>query len=317
METETIRPKTTPKDFFLYLATAVTLYISAGSLVALLFEIINSVFEDPLASVYRGGFYSGAIRFAVASLVIVFPLYLFLSWLIRKSIVAEPERARIAVRKWLIFLTLFVAGGFMVGDLIALINTFLGGEITVRFILKVCALLIIAGAVFAYYLHDLRRTERGDMRVRVSFIWIAAVAVLAAIVGGFLVMGSPASQRAFRFDQERINHLQQIQWGVVNYWQSKGEIPTSLSELEDPITGFRVPIDPQTSTSYRYEVTDAHAFTLCATFALASSPEQSSVYPKYAPNGLGYGIEENWTHEAGEHCFTRTIDPDRFPVRPL
>jgi hypothetical protein len=31
------------------------------------------------------------------------------------------------------------------------------------------------------------------------------------------------------------------------------------------------------------------------------------------------GIDENWQHEAGATCFTRTIDPERYPVfeKPL
>lgn len=312
MNNDTTTPRTTPKDFFLYLAAAITLYISAGSLLALLFHIIDTALPDALNPSY-GGIYAGGIRFAIASLVIIFPLYLFLSWFIRKGIVANAEKAHIAIRKWFIYFTLFIAGAAMVGDLIALINTFLGGEITSRFILKVLAMLVVAGTVFWYYLYDLRRTDRGDMRVRTSFVWIAALCVLAAIVGGFVVAGSPMTARSLRFDQERVMHLQNIQWEVVNYWQSKGKIPSALSDLEDSITGFRAPSDPQTGASYTYTVTGARAFTLCATFSLASSPEETRAYPKYAPE---FGMEENWAHEAGEHCFDRTIDPDRFPPLP-
>ena len=25
---------------------------------------------------------------------------------------------------------------------------------------------------------------------------------------------------------------------------------------------------------------------------------------------------ENWQHAAGKHCFSRTIDPELYPVRP-
>ena len=53
-----------------------TLYWSAGALIALLFRIIDTVFKDRLD--YYLDPYSSGIRFALASLIVVFPLSLFL-----------------------------------------------------------------------------------------------------------------------------------------------------------------------------------------------------------------------------------------------
>ena len=46
------------------------------------------------------------------------------------------------------------------GDLITLVYNVLGGELTVRFVLKVITVAAIASTVFGYYLWDLRREER-------------------------------------------------------------------------------------------------------------------------------------------------------------
>ena len=65
-----------------------------------------------------------------------------------------------AVRRWLTYLTLFVAAAVLVGDMIALVYNLLGGELTLRFVLKVLVAAVIAGTIFGYYLMDLRREEK-------------------------------------------------------------------------------------------------------------------------------------------------------------
>jgi hypothetical protein len=50
----------------------------------------------------------------------------------------------------------------LLGDLIALVYNLLGGDLTARFVLKVLTIGVIAGAVFAYYLTDLRGDDRDD-----------------------------------------------------------------------------------------------------------------------------------------------------------
>ena len=49
---------------------------------------------------------------------------------------------------------------FLIGDFTALIYNFLGGEITVRFILKALTVGVLAGSIFGYYLRELQVEER-------------------------------------------------------------------------------------------------------------------------------------------------------------
>jgi hypothetical protein len=48
----------------------------------------------------------------------------------------------------LVYLSLLVGGGVLLGDLVAIILAFLNGEITTRFILKAGVLLVVVGAAF-------------------------------------------------------------------------------------------------------------------------------------------------------------------------
>src|SRR3989344_4642503 len=83
----------TPKDFFLNLGIVVTLYTSAITFLTLLFEIIDRVFPDALSQgYYTYGYYSSGIRFAIASLVIMFPLCIIISIFNNKEAQIVPEK---------------------------------------------------------------------------------------------------------------------------------------------------------------------------------------------------------------------------------
>ncbi len=311
------KPRTTPKDFFVYLGTAISLYVSAGSLLSLLFSIIEKRFTDVLdvSTYYYGGYgyYAGnGATFAIASLIIVVPIYLFLSYFIRKDILADNEKRGLAIRKWFVWFTLFAAGITVAGDLVALLYTFLQGEVTVRFILKVAAVLIVAGGVFSYYFYDLRRDA--SSKPNKLFVSLAGLFILLAIVCGFMTFGSPAAQRDMRLDSQREMHLSDIQWQVLNHWQTQEKLPATLVELNDEFGGYTPPVDPETGAAYEYTVTAPLSFELCATFARASSVKSQD--PKMMPIDASYyggGLDPRFQHEAGRTCFARTIDPVKYP----
>ncbi len=135
------------------------------------------------------------------------------------------------------------------------------------------------------------------------------ISVSRAIVSGFLIVGSPTKQRNLRFDGERASDLQNIQYQIVTYWQQKQKLPTSLTEIVNPISGNYVPTDPENKTSYGYTIKGDKSFELCATFTLKMQDTSSMTYPAYPDNAQNH----NWTHNAGRTCFARTIDVQIYP----
>lgn len=303
--------KVTPKDFFLHLGSAVGLYVSAISLINLLFSVIAYAFPDNLD--YYVDPYSSAVRWGIAILIIFFPLFVWITSLVNKGLDANPEKRGIWLRKWLAYLTLFVAGITVAVDLVVLVNTFLGGEITTRFFLKVLTVFVVAGVVFWYYINDVRR-DSGKVGVSGKTFAIGASAIiLLSLVAGFFVMGSPATARDMKFDERRVSDLANIQWQLVNYWQQTENLPDSLDTIEDPISGYVIPQDPDTGEAYEYRKTGMKSFTLCATFSLPSfAPDERYAYITKPAGPMGES-NENWQHEAGKKCFERTIDPQLYP----
>ncbi len=306
------KQKTSPKDFFLHLGALVTMYISIWAILSLLFEVINYSFPDAVA-MYSDP-YSTAMRLAIASLIIIFPIFVTLSWLIVKDIKLSPDKKDLGIKKWLGYFTLFIAGLAVTIDLIVLLNTFLNGEITTRFVLKVLSVLVVAGAVFFYYIYDIRKGWEENKKGLQMFASISAILVLGSVVWGFVVMGSPTTARNMRFDDRRTSDLQTIQWQVVNYWQLKNALPKTLSDLNDPISNFVVPTDPETNSPYSYKTTGTLAFNICANFSLKSASNVNNRYAKPYPVSEISG-NENWNHGVGETCFDRTIDPKLYPPR--
>ncbi len=303
----TQRPKVTPKDFFLWLGAMVTLYWSATALILLIHEYIEVLFPDVATSTYYFDPYSGTIRFAIASLVVVFPLYVWLMRLLHSDIRKIPEKKELWVRRWLVYLTLFVAGLTIAVDLIAVIYTFLEGDLTTRFLLKALTILVVLGGGFYYYLHELKGTWEKREKESKMIGAVVSLVVLASIVGGFFIIGSPFEERLLKIDERKVSDLQTIQYQMVTYYQQKEVLPTTLQDLADPLSGFIIPMDPETGEAYTYEATGEHSFNLCAMFNAPSRELPGVTRP------AGDMFNENWKHPAGEACFERTIDPDRYP----
>jgi hypothetical protein len=149
------------RDAFLYLVTYAALYASSIALGALTFGIVDHYFPDPVYAQYQGGYESEGLRWNIATLIVAFPLYLGLTRMHLRSYATDPERRTSAVRRWLTYLTLFVAATVILGTLIALVGGVLGGELAVRFLLKTGTVLALSGAVFVYYLWEMKTADRG------------------------------------------------------------------------------------------------------------------------------------------------------------
>ncbi len=154
------RPYLSAREAFIYLVLFGTLYASAYNLGSLVFDFINRAFPD--ASQTFEGFeqYSRqSIRWSISWLIVAFPVFMYLSWLTEREISRDPMKRGSKVRRWLTYLTLFSAACALIGDFTTLVYNALGGELTVRFVLKVLTVALISGTAFVYYLNDLRQDE--------------------------------------------------------------------------------------------------------------------------------------------------------------
>ena len=304
--------KNTPRDVFLHLLSTITLYWSAVSFITLLWQFINHFLPDQNNYYIQNQYYLETMRFAIASLIIVFPVYILVSWYLNRNYLRNLEIRDMKLRKWLIYFTLFVAALVIIGDLVSVILNFLGGETTLKFILKAFSVIFVAGAIFSYYLDDVKR-DRPSGKVR-YFVWTVCAVVAISVIGSFFIIGSPKETRLRQNDEMTIGNLENIQSQIVNYWQKKEKLPESLNDLIDPISGFIVPTEPK-GANYEYIIKDEVnlKFELCAVFNKEGTA-QAGVYSKY-PDTVPVSVNvQNWDHPAGKVCFERQIDKELYPV---
>lgn len=154
------KPYLSAREAFMYLLLFLTLYLSSISFGTLIFQYVNIWLPDALQPSYLMNDTMDAIRMSTSMLIVSFPVFMFMSWLMAKGIEKDPDKRSSRIRKWLTYITLFIAAGVIIGDLVTLVYNLLRGELTLRFDLKILTILVIAGTIFGYYLWDLRKEEQ-------------------------------------------------------------------------------------------------------------------------------------------------------------
>lgn len=142
------------RDAFVYLLSFVTLGIWTQALGEIGFVLINHVLPDPLS---RSSDSSFQVAFCLARLLVAYPLYLLLMRKILKELSVYREKTYSGVRKWLTYVALLVVALVGIGTLMAFLTSFLRGELTARFLLKVLVILAIDGTVLVYYYQWIQR----------------------------------------------------------------------------------------------------------------------------------------------------------------
>ena len=296
------------RDAFLYLLSFSTLATWSSALGSLLFQFINCWFPDPVTrdSVYN---LRTAVTWQMASLAVAFPIFLLVMRVIFREAQDGPERLQSGVRKWLTYIALLLTAGAMICDLIWFFDYFLTGELTSRFVLKALTVMLICGAIFAYYLGSLRWDRHRDVaqaRNRNLLFGIgAAVIVAVSFCVGLGVAGMPAEQRHIEADRRRVQDLRGTAYGVYSWHKraaaegSSTPLPSALSALVGKGIHLSQAIDPETKISYEYHVKAGTAYELCATFSDAEDPDRAPV-------------TQFWHHGKGRTCFS--LDASQPPV---
>jgi len=309
----------TTLEVVLNLFSFILLGIVAFAVGTLYFEVIDKYFPDAVAdgsSYYYGGsrVSTDAVHYSIAAIVIGFPLFFFVMRFWFRKFREDAGKIESRLTTWVTYLVLLVAAVTIVGDLIATLFTFLQGELSARFFLKAITILGIAGGIFGFYFLERKRVQyKKNISRHVFRIYAGVVAIilLIGIILGFVVTGSPKTERMRTLDAQREQHLSNLSTCIDRYAREYKQLPKSLDDLETASQRYRacsVPNDPETSEQYEYRVITASerrgtvregVYELCATFALASDDAVTSRASYYG----GYGNEDVWhQHGAGREC---------------
>jgi len=149
------KPEFRVRETILYITMFIMLYLSSYHLGSLFFQFVNLTFPDASYTDY-GEIIAHNIRLNMSALLVAFPVFLLVAVKIAKHIKLEPLQRASPVRIWLTYLTLAIATCVLAGNFIALLDSFLTGELSIAFVLKVLIVAGIAGGLFSYYLWLIR-----------------------------------------------------------------------------------------------------------------------------------------------------------------
>jgi len=163
-------------------------------------------------------------------------------------------------------------------------------------ILKTLVILVIAGGIFGYYLYELVRKDfaRRSAASLVAMI-LVIIAALASVIGGFMIIDSPARAHALKFDTQRVDNLSSLSSMIYAYYSDNKKLPSDLSA--SPFNNFH---DPETNQSYEYRAVSNDQYELCATFSLAADNSNQNYY-------MQVGGDNWYYHGAGRQCFTKSV----------
>lgn len=329
ISTSTVAPqnnKLRPNYFFLNIGMVICLFTVVIAYINLVFETLDRAFPDTLNALYQYGYNSytyDGIRTSLAIVLIFFPIYILVSMYWKKE--KELSKSDFILRKWIIYFILFFVFLTATIDLVTLVKYFISGEITIRFILKVLVILIVVALLYIYYHAELKRNILESNNKKKYLLIFATILVLLGIAYTFNVIGSPASQRALRFDQKKLEDLQSIQSQIISYWQQKQKLPETINDLVDPLQSWQViPKDPdfQKGINYEYIKKGEQSFELCAVFKkpIPEEWQESNIYLPMYKTDVGGSVpisgglqNESWKHDVGRTCFSRTVDKERYP----
>ena len=281
----------TAKNFALQLGSLVSLYVSIGALIALLFGMITVQYPDVAQGYWEVDSATSSIRFSIALLVVFFPTYLILTRLV--NLIRRTEHGvYLTLTKWLIYISLLIGGAILLGDLVFVLNSFLNGELTTRFVLKALAFFVVVGTGFVYYLFDARGYWQTHEKQSIQYGAIVTIAVITSLIFGFMNIQAPAEVREMKIDSIQLMDLQNIQSRIEEAYSITGKLPVSTDIL---FVGIESPKASEGREAYTYTVTSPTTFELCAEFAYPSSKSEQMQYTQPMPQeGMIMKNPYNW-----------------------
>lgn len=289
------------KYAFFYMLSLVALIFIAIPSGMIIFQIINKKIIDVISQ-NSAMFSSDQLKFAISALVISAPIYYLTMRQILKNLFSGALQKDAGVRKWLTYFILLVSSVVMLGWLVAIINNFLDGELTAKFILKALAAIGIAAAIFSFYFYEIKRIEvenKKDKMIQIYFYGSLA-AIIIIFISSLFFVETPQEARNRKHDEDVISKFSQIDSAINTYYMEKKKVPANLDDLLSDVN-FITEADTKdsyTKEKFGYNAIATSTYELCADF-------YSSDKNKEEENEFFY--DKRWLHDSGHQCLKQKI----------
>jgi len=128
------------------------------------------------------------------------------------------------------------------------------------------------------------------------FAVLCTIVAFAAVIVGWLFIGSPSKVRLIRFDTIRATDLAAISGVLANYRLTHESLPQTLDELQKSAPNASLSFKDPEGQPYEYAARDSFAYELCATFDRSTDTPADpaplhSVFEKHGPGRQCFSLE--------------------------
>ncbi|MDZ7627657.1 MAG: DUF5671 domain-containing protein [Parvularculaceae bacterium] len=267
------------REAFLLIVYFSLLGMIATQVGGLAFAWIDRFFADDLVrDQYSYGWATTGLRWSIASLLVGYPIFLFLGWRLAAKKRRDPDRRRSRVRAWLTYVTLIFAAGALIGDLVAVVYQFLDGGLSTRFAAKAGVVGLISAAILWNYSRDAERMSGHADLLGQALAVLSTIVVAVLVAWAFSVVRSPGAARERISDETRVSNLVTMTRLADCHYTYYDRLDSSFAAMQTALAdlGGRLPVaagctepypyDPSTGAEYRYRVIDENSYEVCAIF---------------------------------------------------
>lgn len=150
------QPSVSGRALVMFGLFAITLVVVIWHLVQLSFALIDIWLPDPGRS--GGGWAHSSIRWSMATLAVVLPLFAWLTWRVEGPArqTSDPHRAPVELRFGA--LAVLVSILVLIGNAVAVVYAGLSGDLTAQFLAKAAVVAVVAALLIAWFRSPARGT---------------------------------------------------------------------------------------------------------------------------------------------------------------
>ncbi|MEI6352818.1 MAG: DUF5671 domain-containing protein [Candidatus Nomurabacteria bacterium] len=290
----------TGKDVLFHFGMFIMLTLSISTFLIMLFDTIDRIYPDLFGYNYYG--YDSGMpseqAMMIATLVIVFPLFLVFAFLISKELKKNPLKIDLPIRKAVIYTLLVSSVVSIIATLICTIYNWLLGSTTNSFLLKAVVIVLMSVILFFYFYYSLKRDYAKETYIPRIISLLSLVLVVSGIIWSVNVFGTPTEIRNQKLDSQKLQDINNIKSNIEYSVRQNKALPGSLQDMVN--VDRQSLMDKETGEYYVYNPgnlinntsSSNFSYNICMTFHTSSDKMGQSDSSYY------------WrAHKSGYQCF--------------
>jgi len=160
------------------------------------------------------------------------------------------------------------------------------------------------------------KTKHTSSTFNTLFGWLVAAIIMAAIIGGLLIVGGPAKARDQKIDAKRLRNMHMTARVISCYADDNDGAPQAIEPVKAALKKDAIPqgkkprcrnlkwgTDPVTNIDFEYNRFAEQRFELCGVFAREGDAKSGQTRPIYNATGRDILNTSTRRESGGRFCY--------------